>query len=236
MDTTSRINQEVWKLWETTSQSNEDVIKYVPLIYPTVGKENILFISLNPSFNKTSFRITLRDTPYSSIEPEEYFSWSNRADFNPQIAQRIEVRQKEVVPFFSKFREIAEYTSMNWEHIDLFFCRETSQKLLRQRIYPNNELSVFGRKQIDLSKQLILEAIPKVIVVANAFASILLRDEVFKTELEKEIDEEHGYHILRLNKRAIPVFLASMLTGQHAMDNYSYERLKWHIKRSLVDC
>lgn len=232
MDTISRINQEAWELWEDTFQDNDNV--YVPMIYPTIKKERILFIGLNPSFNERSFRITLKDTPYSNIDPKKDFHWSNRADFNPEIAEKFEVRQKEVVPFFAKFREIAEYTSMNWEHIDLFFYRETSQKHLTQLIYPKNKLSDFGRRQIELSKQLILEAIPKVIVVANAFASRLFKNEVFKEELKEGIDEEHGYHVLRLNGRAIPVFLASMLTGQRAMDNYSYERLKWHIKKSLV--
>ena len=77
-------------------------------------------------------------------------------------------------------------------------------------------------------KELILKAKPKVIVVVNAFASNIL-----KKEFKLEYAEEHGYHTTRLNNQLVPVFLGSMISGQRAMDVYSYQRLKWHINKAL---
>ena len=42
-----------------------------------------------------------------------------------------------------------------------------------------------------------------------------------------------GCHIGNIDGRSVPIFLVSMLSGQRALDVYSYQRLKWHIKRVL---
>jgi hypothetical protein len=86
----------------------------------------------------------------------------------------------------------------------------------------------FVRSQLELSKQLIVGVKPRVIVVANAFAS-----EVFAKQFSTEFDENVGYHKTQLMGKSVPTFLGSMLTGQRAMDVYSYQRLKWQIKQVL---
>ena len=91
-------------------------------------------------------------------------------------------------------------------------------------------MNTFGQKQLELSTELIAYADPKMIVVANALASRL-----FKDTYSAEFDNVHGYYAIELNGRSVPVFLASMLTGQRAMDNFSYERLKWHIKKAFQE-
>jgi hypothetical protein len=42
-----------------------------------------------------------------------------------------------------------------------------------------------------------------------------------------ELDDNIGTY--RFNENT-PVFLSGMLTGRHALDLGSYERLKWHLK------
>lgn len=118
------------------------------------------------------------------------------------------------------------------------FYRMTSQSKFKKLIYIDKretELNTFARKQIMLSKQLIKIMQPKLIVVANAFASTLFNEEMYKHKIH--FDEDKGYHLLELdpNKPKTPVFFSSMLTGQRALDNYSFDRLHWHIKKALED-
>jgi len=223
---TSAVNQAVLKLWESTFQSNDDVL--VPLIYPSMKQDALLFVGLNPAFNEKWLHTFMKKTPYPNIDPVRFYHWRNRVDFDLKKAQAIELLAREKYPFFAKFREIAKFTSMNWEHVDLFFYRATNQKDFKDKILDNNDLADFIRGQLNLSKKLIYEALPKVIVVANAFASGL-----FEQEFRIDWDDEKGYHVTRFNGRTIPVFLASMLTGRRAMDKGSYKRLKWHIKKAL---
>jgi len=230
MNIVDEINQKVWKLWE--EEHNDKV--YVPLIYPNLEPKPLLFIGSNPSFSVKGFLSFIKGTQFSNIDPNTFFHWSNRDEFRWKDAQNIEELARRKYSFFAPFRDIAKDISgdcHDWNHIDLFFCRETNQNSLKNKVYPKNKLSEFGCRQLVLSKKLIIEAKPKVIVVANAFASDLFKEEVFKKEMSKEIDKERGCHLLRVDERIIPVFLASMLTGQRAMDRYSLQRLKWHIKK-----
>jgi len=228
MENVNQINQEVLKLWEHTFDNDEEV--FMPLIYPPIKKGVLLFVSLNPSFSLKGFRTIMKDTPYSYLNPKEFFHWRNREKFDLETAQAIEALARCRYAFFEKFRDIASYTAMEWEHIDLFFYRQTGQNDFKRQIYSAGGLSEFGRKQLELSKELIVKACPKAIVVANAHAS-----ELFIQEFKPKFDEEQGYYIIPLNDKVVPVFLASMLTGQRAMDRYSYERLRWYIKRALAD-
>ncbi len=252
MDISSRINQEALRLWERTFEETADVP--LPLIYAPMKQGTLLFVGLNPSFSKKGFRFL--QGPYSNLDPIKYFHWSNRAGFELEIAQGVSELAKKKHPFFKKFRCVADYCSIDrepmidWEHVDLFFYPETRAEKLKSNplIYAKNGITAFGSEQLELSKKLILELAPKVIVVANAFAS-----GVFVHEFNAEFDKgsvhqkpgpdgrlllkdlgETGHHVIRINNRAVPVFLASMFTGQRAMDSYSYQRLRWQIKKALL--
>ena len=131
------------------------------------------------------------------------------------------------------FEEFAVYAlgeekSRDWEHVDLFFHRRTSQEALTGALLDRSEkLTDFGARQIQLSKRLISEVNPKIIVVPNALASRL-----FAIEFNAYFREPYGHHLARINQRETPVFLGGMLTGQHAMDTFSCQRLKWHVKKA----
>ncbi len=77
-------------------------------------------------------------------------------------------------------------------------------------------------------------SIPKIIVVDNTLARTFLgKDKVGEVDIwldyEFKFDEEIGTYLWN----NIPVFFTSMLTGQRALDNGSFERLKWQVKRAL---
>lgn len=46
-------------------------------------------------------------------------------------------------------------------------------------------------------------------------------------------DPQVGHNYYDIDGNAIPIFFASMLTGQRALDNYSFERLQWHLLQSI---
>ena len=84
---------------------------------------------------------------------------------------------------------------------------------------------------MELFRDALTEVHPKVIVIINAFASELVR-EYFKSDLS--FDEAQGFHYMTLSTGAkVPILFSSMLTGQRALDRWSYERLVWHIQQAV---
>jgi hypothetical protein len=222
------INQKILDLWQQTFNPDDEVL--LPLLYPAIKEDAILFVGLNPSFSQRGYNSLLRGTALSNLDPSAFYHWRNRENFDLEIDLTIGQIGKNNYPYFKKFKDIAAYANLEWEHIDLFFYRETSQTQFKKKIYDGKRLTNFGEKQLELSRMLILEAKPRVIVVANAFASSLFQ----KQFPDVEFDEKHGYHKTLLEGRSVSTFFASMLTGQRAMDVYFYQRLRWHIKQAVV--
>ena len=128
---------------------------------------------------------------------------------------------------------------MRWSHIDLLFVRWTNQKEVEQIMSEKNGVE-FLWKQLLISKQIIEESNPKIIVVNNSFARKLLgfdksikNGQVFDIWMgfDFKFDNKIGTYRITNNEilNGTPVFFTSMLTGQRALDNGSYERLIWHI-------
>ncbi|MEY3784343.1 MAG: hypothetical protein RLZZ230_665 [Candidatus Parcubacteria bacterium] len=67
-------------------------------------------------------------------------------------------------------------------------------------------------------------------VVSNAFGSQVVRDYL-KEDLVW--DKKKGFHCYTGMEKKVPVFFTSMLSGQRALDRWSYERLVWHIKQAV---
>lgn len=88
---------------------------------------------------------------------------------------------------------------MPWTHLDLFYVRETNQKNM-ERLCEDTVGSEFAREQFAITKDIIEQAKPCMLVVNNSFLE------------------------------GTPVFFSSMLTGQRALDLGSLERLEWHIR------
>ena len=72
---------------------------------------------------------------------------------------------------------------------------------------------------------------PRVIVVFNALASKIIQE---KQNIGKNNwNDEKGYDEIVIKGNKVPIFFSGMLTGQRALDDGSYKRLEWHIRRSL---
>lgn len=213
----SSINEKILDLWEKYSNKNEKD-KYVPLLFNPFKKDCILFIGINPGS--------------SNIGDKPYFKWKNKKSINLEKILIHEKQAREKYPYFKRFKEISKNVGVDWEHIDLFFNRKTSQEEFKKHIFIKNKLSKFAQEQLKIALEMIELINPRVIVVANALASNLIRNYEIEG-LEKEINEEHGYHFLKLGNKNIPIFFSSMLTGQRALDKGSLERLEWHIKQAL---
>ncbi len=239
-----KLNQDIWDLWQQTKHDPPHKIK--PLFYQPIEKNSILFIGLNPSFPvKEIIRLLCLNT-FKEIYNEEleqrnfdedwlkgYFSYQNESfcclDKFIKFSCALDKTAKEKSSYFLKFKDISKYIGCSWDHADLFFVRETSQTKLKQIIFSNEktlELNQFGKDQLDLSKKLLRQSDPKLIVVANALAS-----RIFKEEFQATFCDDKGCYFVEINNMTIPVFLTSMLTQQRALDIFSYERLKWHIKK-----
>lgn len=183
------------KIWEEASPEWGLIIERGYSIQNEVYHNQMLFIGANPAYDE---------------KPSKCF-------YNNECVLRF--------PYFKKFPQIANYCGLKWSHIDLFFIRETNQKIVESRFY--NYEDAFLKQNLEIAREIIQLAQPKVIVVSNAFASKVIRS-VFETRFDSNI----GTHRIINNKALlnVPIFFTSMLTGQRALDNGSFERLKWHIK------
>lgn len=88
------------------------------------------------------------------------------------------------------------------------------------------------RFEIRRMKGMIVDgASPRAIVVVNALASHLIRTGSALVALNYK--EELGVDMYKIGEKRVPVFYSGMLSGAHAVDNGSYDRLIWHIKYVL---
>jgi hypothetical protein len=212
-------------------------------------KENvgILFVGSNPSFNeKWINKLLMEKCGAKGKMARKFFTWkidkSSNIDFPRELGSisisslsqyvdkiiELEDESSGEYPYFKKFHDIAKESNLEFEHIDLFFVRETAQKKLEELVWPKKKLDEFGEDQIRVSLEVIKKIMPKVMVVANAFASRIVRKEL---ETQLAWNEELGHHVVSFKNERIPVFFTSMLTGQRALDDGSFERLKWAIRR-----
>lgn len=198
------------EIWNNSLYNNIEVLQRGYAIHDRIKKNSILFLGINPSF---------------SGKPKPISHFIN-----------IDENQKSH-PYFNRFKEIASKTNLSWKHYDLFFFRETKQNFI-QILLKDAAGTDFLYKQLEVSKEIILDAQPKIIVVSNTMSRHFMG---FDKNREKNtgvwmdfdfiFDQEIGtYRITNTELKDVPVFFTSMLTGQRALDKGSYERLIWHIK------
>lgn len=256
LDAAGDIYQALFDLWQQYFRSRPERGALIPLIYKP-KPATLLFVGLNPSFDGKAIERIAKASPALKIQVPDFFRWSTykRLDRFPSVviqnAQNFETaartRKDDEDPYlrqhyktyFGPLESIAgevlgRQRSRDWEHIDLFFYRKTKQRSLVGPILKKKadggekeSLTDFGARQIKLSTRLILDINPKIIVVTSALASRL-----FAREFNARFSESDGHHFARVNRTDMPVFLGGMLSGQHAMDSFSSQRLTWHIKRA----
>jgi hypothetical protein len=217
----------ILQIWKDEFQGGEKAL--MPLVPLQPKQHCLLFVGLNPSFNLAAIRRWL--PKQKRIKPSTYFLWRNRRDFDPQVDVDLQKKAKKEYAYFSRFPKLSSVVGVNWDHIDICFYRATSAREVQNRILEKrskNKLTDFGRRQFTLSMQLIEEAEPRCIIVANALAS-----GIYKSENGLEFSTSRGCYLQVIHGKELPVFLSSMITGRRALDNYSFERLAWHICREL---
>lgn len=220
------LNQKITDLWNTTFE-NTNVLS--PLFFDGVKKHQLLFIGMNPSFSDKEFKKYLKGTEFAAIVQHDLFKWNNVCGNEAVINQTIAIDRYAILhhPYFTKMRKLAEENNLAWQHFDMFFYRETNQAKFEKMILHKDELTEFGKQQIAILASALLLAEPKCIVMVNAKAS-----ELFRSYFSEHIqwDEEYGHHYLTLNDNSIPILFSSMLSGQRALDRWSFERLSWHLR------
>lgn len=193
---------EIDNIWQNEKYQNLPFVNRGYAIQSIISFNSILFIGINPSFD---------------VKKNKHFE-----------SFFYDIHQNDSHRYFKKFKDIGEKTKTQWSHFDLLFLRETNQNNIKH-IYSDALGKEFFKKQLMISKDVIENSKPKMIIISNALARDLFLDEC---KFETFFDHKIGTHRIINNSKldSTPVFLTSMLTGQRALDNGSYERLIWHIK------
>ena len=193
---------EIESIWQDDKYKSVPFIERGYAVQRDIPFGSILFIGINPSYSEKKTKV------------QKSFFYSNH-------------QQEEVHQYFRKFQDIAEKTKVNWSHLDLIHIRQTDQKIVKA-IFNDAIGNKFLRKQLEISMSIIEKSKPKIIVVSNAYARDLFMGEC---QVQTVFDENIGTHkiVNNMDLEGIPVFFTSMLTGQRALDNGSYDRLVWHI-------
>lgn len=224
------INNKILGVWKKHFGANDQV--YAPIFYDDFKTGGILFIGMNPSFNPRGVRKIIRNSEFSKLDPDEFYSWNSTSHDASLVDTAIKIGRlvTEEYAFFKRMHEIARECKTFFQHIDLFVYRQTNQnqfmRLVRDKKGVLNEL---GRDQLDIFLEALKEIRPKVIVVSNAGSCGIIR-EYFKDRIV--FDDTAGYHWIKLDGTHVPIFFSSMLSGQRALDTGSYERLKWHVRQA----
>ena len=232
--TTDEVNAEIIEFWNQRAVQ-EQAERYMPAVYPPFNGEALLCVGFNPSMPQN--RPGFIEKHFPELQYPAFFEWSNRDDFvhqmwnadQPGTTLQIEQCAKEGYSFYKKFGAIAQELHTRWDHVDLFFCREVNQRGLQSRIFDNvrnQELNDFGNQQLKLAMELVVDARPRMILVANAEAA-----RIFERAFKLDFDSEHCCYQGNIGRRNVPVFLSSMLTGSRALDNFSYRTLRCLMKK-----
>lgn len=206
------------ELWDDTRFADIDVLRRGYLFDRAIKINSLLFIGINPSIDKgksVSERIFCDNSPENQSHP-----------------------------YFKKFPNVAKKAGLAWSHFDLLGIRETKQNKISELLTIHNG-STFVDEHLKISKEIIIAAKPKIIVVSNTLARDLMgydnnpkEDKRVCMDFDFKFDDKIGTYLITNNGlEGTPVFFSSMLTGQRALDKGSFERLIWHVNHvnSAID-
>ncbi|MFS4491728.1 hypothetical protein [Maribacter sp. 2308TA10-17] len=211
------IQDKVNALWKEFSE--EEYCQFAPNSIAEIPDDGLVFIGINPSLTDTVKERLVKD----NITDCEFYKLSYDKNTNYR--------------YFKKFFDVSEQTELNWGHLDLLYNRETNQKKVAGLLKTERGKD-FLYKQCMITKivldRIIDEKNPRIFVVNNTLARDLLGN--YHTEKPKIKsthwigydfiwNEDFGTYVYKNNA----FFFTSMLTGQRALDNGSFQRLIWHI-------
>lgn len=179
-------------------------------LYSKIEKKEVLFVGLNPSFGKEAEeeekdgKVSVKEEGFSAKENEH--------------------------KYFNKFQSFFDTDSKyngKWSFIDLLFVRETGQQIVKSFYEKETE---FIKNQLVISKKMIEDAEPKIIVVCDTLSREFMKKDM---NLDLKFDNKIGTYKVENDKSKLYgtiVFFSGMLSGQRALDLGSLQRLKWHIE------
>lgn len=211
------VKDKVNALWKEFSE--EEYCKFSPNSIAEIPNNGLIFVGINPSMtDKVKERL---------IEKNDINCEFHKLTYDKNIDYR----------YFKKFFDVSEKTGLNWGHMDLLYNRETNQKKVAGLLKTVRGKD-FIYKQCMISKivldKIINEKNPRIFIVNNTLARELLGKYHAENPMNKNNhwigydfvwNEDFGTYVYKNNA----FFFTSMLTGQRALDNGSYQRLIWHI-------
>lgn len=129
MNISKEINKKILEVWKEKYGKNSDV--YVPLFYPELKNNCIVFIGFNPSFSEKDAVRILKKHGYKDINQEnvnDFYKFKLLNEEKIKEFVKIHTIMKNEYSYFDRFREISESVNLDWVHLDLFFIRKTNQK------------------------------------------------------------------------------------------------------------
>lgn len=127
---------------------------------------------------------------------------------------------------FERCRQEVEFC-----HHDLFFVRETDQKKV---LSLRAKYDDFYKKQLEYSKDIIENAAPKIIIVINAGAGNLIREELgtdfFGFIPGTSWNEECGVDLIKIGGREVPIIFTGMLSSTGRINKGTETTLFWNIR------
>lgn len=242
-------NRRVLKIW--TDFQNEVQIwadfnekpSLMPAYYPAQHFHygmKLLMLGMNPAFNAHRLRrrinnLNKNNNANINAAPEEVYRW--HPETGPHYEEHLLTVEKDAfenyLPFFGPQKKFAKQVgcSDSYSHMDLFHIRQTNQADFVENFVNAEQYNVFRNAQVELTRQTIRAIRPKIVVIANAGASRLAMDLL---ELEYVDNLLTQCTLPGLPKTRI--FLAGMISGGRAMDEYSRIRLETQVKSYLATC
>jgi len=202
----------------------EEIVNRGIFIEEEIDEHAILFIGINPSFDKDNDPIP-----------------GDKKYFPTYVADS--------KGYFKKPKEIADKNMLAFAHHDLFVIRERAQDVIKKMFIVNDNNITASTKEkgfIDKclrhSEQVITKTQPQIIIVINAFASDIIQNYVFDGHHFLNYQRNHkerwnpklGVDFVPINGKNTPIVFSGMLSGQRALDKHSEFRLEWHINHILT--
>lgn len=217
---------------------NEKHLEKIKTQYQTIFKE-----FKNSSFSNLVNRGFCFQYDKDIMNPDVLFIGINPSYTDDSILHTFYTKEEVIeISYFKAFEYLINSTgikNLKWTHLDLLVCRETNQSNLSEMLLKTKEGVDFIYQQLLVSKQLLEEINPKIIVVSNTMARRFLgKDKTAEADkwlnYDFEFNNDLGTHIVTNGVlKGTPIFFSSMLSGQRALDNGSKERLVWQIGRTL---
>jgi hypothetical protein len=211
MNTKEIVEEKINLIWK--EYSTKDYCRFNPICVSEIPESGIIFIGLNPSLDKKLKPTKNREVEFYDIDDKH--------------------------KYFKKFPIISNHKNVNltWGHLDLLYLRETNQKSIHG-ILKDKDGVEFIYNQLMVTKEIIDKLLstknPVIFIVNNSLAREFLgKDSPHWMNYRFVMDDSLGTYTCLGH----PFFFTSMLTGQRALDNGSFERLIWHInfvKQKLV--